>query len=107
MFNFLKCLSISVQVHARDRAVHDLLRHDAAGGAGGDREVHARSDPHPGEEGPADFGGHQAVLHRHRQGGVEVRGALRPVLHSHHHPGHHLLQHQKVFISCYFYHNSF
>ena len=43
------CLSNSVDVHARDRAVHDLLCYDAAGGAGGDREVHVRFDPHPGE----------------------------------------------------------
>ena len=67
--------------------MHDLLCHDAPGGAGGDAEVHARPDPHPGEEGRAHPGGYQAVLHRHRARGVEVRGPLRPVLHAHHHTG--------------------
>ena len=36
--------------------------------------------------------GHQAVLRGGGEGGVEVRHAVRPVRHAHHHPGRHLLQ---------------
>ncbi|KAG5518901.1 hypothetical protein PMAC_002432 [Pneumocystis sp. 'macacae'] len=53
-----------------------FVGNDAAGCAGGDDEVYAGPDPDPGEEGRADAGGDQAVLHSGGAGGLEAGHAV-------------------------------
>jgi len=69
-----RTLSAGTAGHARDTST---TRPPLAAGAGSDS----------GQARRADARGHQAVLRRGRAGGVEVRHALRPVRHPHHHAG--------------------